>query len=90
MEETRIREIVREELSNFNPQKKKRAPSKWQLFLKDCTKRQSDELIYTDKVKLCSIEYKEVKNNGGGQIQTENNNKTINQSQTSDNQQATN
>ncbi len=65
MDETQVRAIIREELANFSPQKKKRAPSKWQQFLKDCTKKQPGELVYTDKVKLCSIEYKDAKNNGG-------------------------
>lgn len=65
MDENQIRAIVKEELLNFNPPKKKRAPNKWQNFLKDCSKRQPEELVYTDKVKLCSIEYKEAKKNGG-------------------------
>jgi hypothetical protein len=63
-DENRIREIVREELVNFTPQKKKRAPNKWQLFLKDCVKEQAGEIPYTDKVKACSVKYKEKKNNG--------------------------
>lgn len=63
IDENRVREIVKEELSNFNPPKKKRAPNKWQLFLKECAKRQDKELSYPEKVSLCSIEYKEEKNN---------------------------
>ena len=61
-DENRIREIVRDELASFTPQKKKRAPNKWQIFLKDCAKEQDKELPYTDKVKLCSVKYKENKN----------------------------
>lgn len=64
IDENRVREIVKDELANFTPQKKKRAPNKWQIFLKDCTREQDKELPYTDKVKLCSIKYKEKKNNG--------------------------
>lgn len=63
-DENRIREIVKEELANFIPQKKKRAPNKWQVFLKDCVKEQTGEIPYTDKVKMCSVKYKEKKNNG--------------------------
>jgi len=59
-DESRIREIVREEIINFSP-KKKRAPNKWQLFLKDCVKKQDNELKYTEKVQLCSVEYRETK-----------------------------
>jgi len=59
--EARIREIVRDEISNFTPVKKKRAPNKWQLFLKDCTKRQEEKLPYTEKVQLCSLEYRNSK-----------------------------
>lgn len=62
MEEDRIREIVREELATFNPPKKKRAPNKWQVFLKDCVKTQDNGLLYTEKVKACSVKYKENKN----------------------------
>ncbi len=63
-DENRIREIVREELANFTPQKKKRAPNKWQIFLKTCTKSQPDNLSYPEKVKQCSAIYKKDKNNG--------------------------
>lgn len=70
MDENRIREIVKDELANFNPPKKKRAPNKWQIFLKECVKEQVGELLYTDKVKACSVKYKEnknsTKNNGEG------------------------
>ena len=59
--EDRMREIIREELSNFSPQKKKRAPNKWQSFLKNCAREQDKELPYTDKVKVCSAKYKENK-----------------------------
>ncbi len=62
MDEDRIREIVREELANFNPPKKKRAPNKWQIFLKQCTKEEQGS--YPEKVKACSIKYKEKKKNG--------------------------
>jgi len=63
-DESRVREIVREELSSFTPQKKKRAPNKWQIFLKECAKAQSGDLSYPEKVKACSVKYKESKKNG--------------------------
>jgi hypothetical protein len=82
MDENQIRAIVREELSNFSPPKKKRAPSKWQTFLKDCAKRQPEELVYTDRVKLCSIEYKDLKNNGGlDNLLAQNNNPNVQEAQ---------
>ena len=62
IDENRVRDITREELANFTPQKKKRAPNKWQIFLKECAREQDKELPYTDKVKVCSIKYKENKN----------------------------
>ena len=62
-DENRVREIIREELTNFSPQKKKRAPNKWQIFLKDCVKVQAGELPYIDKVKECSVIYKKNKEN---------------------------
>jgi len=65
--EDRVREIIKEELSNFNPPKRKRAPNKWQLFLKDCVKDQPSELDYMGKVKACSIIYKDNKKNPNGQ-----------------------
>lgn len=62
IDENRVRDIVREELVNFTPQKKKRAPNKWQTFLKECVKEQEGEIPYMDKVKACSAKYKESKN----------------------------
>lgn len=62
-DENRIREIVKEELANFTPQKKKRAPNKWQVFLKECAKEQSTDLSYPEKVKKCSAIYKKNKEN---------------------------
>lgn len=70
-DENRIREIVKEELTNFSPQKKKRAPNKWQLFLKECTKEQTGDLSYTDKVKVCSAKYKENKKDGASNTNNE-------------------
>ena len=62
-DENRVREIIREELTNFSPQKKKRAPNKWQIFLKNCAHdEQNKELPYTERVKVCSVKYKESKN----------------------------
>lgn len=60
--EDRIREIIKEELTNFSPPKKKRAPNKWQVFLKGCVKEQPEELDYMGKVKACSVIYKDNKN----------------------------
>jgi hypothetical protein len=75
MDENRIRDIIRDELANFTPPKKKRAPNKWQIFLKDCVKEQDGDLAYTDKVKACSVKYKEKKNgekNNGNTLPTDN------------------
>jgi hypothetical protein len=67
IDENRIREIakeiVKEELANFIPPKKKRAPNKWQIFLKDCVKEHTEEMPYIDKVKECSVKYKKNKEN---------------------------
>jgi hypothetical protein len=62
IDDERIRQIVREELTTFSPPKKKRAPNKWQVFLKGCVKEQDTGLAYTEKVKKCSVEYKASKN----------------------------
>lgn len=62
-DEIRIREIVKEELAGINPPKKKRAPNKWQIFLKDCAKNEPGS-NYPEKVKACSVKYREKKNNG--------------------------
>ena len=64
IDENRVREIIKEELANYNPPKKKRGPNKWQLFLKDCVKDQPEEFDYMGKVKACSIIYKDKKPNG--------------------------
>jgi len=66
-EEENVRKIVRDELTKSNngnngsSTKKKRGPSKWQLYLKDCLKEQPKELALGDRVKGCSVEYKNVK-----------------------------
>lgn len=67
IDEERIREIVRDELTKFAPLKRKRAPNKWQLFLKDCTKEQPEDLSYPEKVKACSVKYRETKNPNNNQ-----------------------
>jgi len=75
LDENRVRDIIREELTNFTPPKKKRAPNKWQRFLKDCVRDQDGDLAYTDKVKVCSVKYKENKNgskNNGNALPTDN------------------
>lgn len=65
-EEENVRKIVREEMAksggnNGSSGKKKRGPNKWQLYLKDCLKEQPKEAPLGDKVKGCSIEYKNIK-----------------------------
>lgn len=42
---------------------KKRKLNRWQLFLKDCSPRQDKSLGMTEKVSVCSIEYKQLKDN---------------------------
>jgi hypothetical protein len=68
-----IRSIVKEELSKLhtmqsdtqsNTPKKTKKKSAWNIFLSDCTKRQPEGTPLGDRTKACSIEYKELKNNG--------------------------
>lgn len=63
-----VRKIVREELSQFQPQKSSKKGNKkksnWNIFLADCTKRQPNGTPLGDRTKACSIEYKELKKNG--------------------------
>lgn len=66
-----IRAIVKEEIaksmphnSNSTHHKKKkgnREPTKWQIFLGDCSKKQHKDMSMGDKVKACSIQYKKIK-----------------------------
>jgi len=67
VDEERIREIAREEIANSVPVKKKgnRKPNKWQVFLKECSPRQSQDLSMGEKVKACSVQYKEIKVKNG-------------------------
>lgn len=66
-DEEKIREIVREELTNAIPTKKKgiRKPNKWQAFLRHCTPQQAQDLSMGEKVKACSLQYKEIKIKNG-------------------------
>lgn len=66
-----VRTIVKEELSKLptmqsetNTPKKTKRKSTWNIFLSDCTKRQPEGTPLGDRTKACSIEYKELKNNG--------------------------
>ncbi len=63
-----VRNIVREELSQFQPQKSSKKGNKkkssWNIFLADCTKRQPNGTPLGDRAKACSVEYKELKKNG--------------------------
>ena len=64
-----IRGIVREELSKMpttqtDQPKKAKKKSNWNIFLADCTKKQAKGTPLGDRAKACSIEYKELKNNG--------------------------
>ncbi len=63
-----VRNIVKEELSKFQPQKSSnkgnKKKSNWNIFLADCTKRQPNGTPLGDRAKACSIEYKELKNKG--------------------------
>ena len=70
--EDNIRKIAREEIDLFNDNvikytedkktvKKKREPSKWNLFLKDGCTIGKDEMPMADRAKACSEEYKIVK-----------------------------
>lgn len=66
-DEERIREIAREEIANAAPSKRKgnRTPSKWQVFLKHCTPNQAQTLSMGEKVKACSVQYKDIKVKNG-------------------------
>lgn len=81
IDENRVREIVKEELANFSPPKKKRAPNKWQVFLKDCVKTQDNGLAYPEKVKACSVIYK---GKNGNSNNSSNNNSEVLDSQESE------
>jgi len=50
--------------SNGQEPKKQKKKSTWTIFLSDCTKRQPAGTPLGDRTKACSIEYKELKNNG--------------------------
>jgi hypothetical protein len=42
--------------------RQKRKPNKWQLFLKECMPQQQDKsLSMTDKVSVCGVQYRELK-----------------------------
>ncbi len=62
-----VRNIVKEELAHFQPEKAKKGTKKksnWNIFLADCTKRQPNGTPLGDRTKACSVEYKELKNKG--------------------------
>lgn len=62
-----VRNIVREELAQFQPQKSRKGNKKksnWNIFLADCTKKQPSGTPLGDRTKACSIEYKKLKENG--------------------------
>ncbi len=63
-----IRNIVKEELANFQPQKSSKKGNKkksdWNIFLADCTKKQPNGTPLGDRTKACSVEYKKLKSDG--------------------------
>lgn len=64
MDEKELREIVRKEITDMQsvqPEKKKRPPSQWNLFLKDCAPKQPKDMAFGDKIKSCALEYQEHK-----------------------------
>jgi hypothetical protein len=60
-----IRQMIREEITSEKPasSKKKREPTEWNKFLKECAPSHKD-MPFGDRVKVCSIEYHENKNVG--------------------------
>lgn len=66
-DEKRIREIIKEEIANNPPVKRKgnRKPNKWQVFLRECTPNQPQGLSMGEKVKACSTQYREIKVKNG-------------------------
>lgn len=72
LSEDNIRKIAREEIDLFNDNiikytedkkvtKKKREPSKWNIFLKEGCSIPTNEMPMAERAKACSIEYKELK-----------------------------
>lgn len=72
MSENNIRKIAREEINLFNDNvikytedkkspKKKREPSKWNLFLKEGCTIPKNDVPMAERAKLCSEEYKTIK-----------------------------
>ncbi len=66
-----VRNIVKEELANFQPQNSSKSSNKgtrkksdWNIFLADCTKKQPNGTPLGDRTKACSVEYKKLKSNG--------------------------
>lgn len=57
-----IRQMIREEIVSEKPVsgKKKREPSQWNKFLKECAPTHKD-MPFGDRVKACSVEYHEQK-----------------------------
>jgi hypothetical protein len=58
-----IRQMIREELTAEKPvsSKKKREPSQWNKFLKECAPTHKD-MPFGDRVRVCSVEYQDQKN----------------------------
>jgi hypothetical protein len=56
-----------------NPEKKKRNPSQWNLFLKDCAPKQPKDKSFGDKIKSCALEYQEHKKKSAGTVNNGNN-----------------
>ena len=57
-----LRQIIREEMTTGNPvsSKKKREPTEWNKFLKECAPTHKD-MPFGDRVRACSVEYHEKK-----------------------------
>jgi hypothetical protein len=57
-----IRQMIREEITTEKPasSKKKREPTQWNKFLKECAPSHKD-MPFGDRVKACSVEYHESK-----------------------------
>ncbi len=70
MDEEQVRQMIREEISVAKPvgSKKKREPTQWNKFLKECAPTQPKDMAFGDKIRACSVVYQEQKKNSGNKI----------------------
>lgn len=76
MDEKQVRQMIREEVSIAKPvgNKKKREPTQWNKFLKECAPTQPKDMAFGDKIRACSVVYQEQKKNLDNRVSTKENN----------------